>query len=273
MNFSVLISCFCKDSPLFFKQALNSIKNQTLQPSEVLLVEDGKLTRELNDIILVYKKILPIKQLKLPYNIGLGAALNKGLLECSWDLVLRMDTDDICHPTRFEKQVEFFKNNPEVDILGTWARDIDGYGNFIKNRIYPISHDKLIKIIWTCPIIHPTVAYKKKSILSIGSYRTDLSRRQDYEMWLRAASKGLKFANLSEVLLDYRFTNDYYKKNNVKVAWSQAMLGVKGLNNLEQRSIYAYIGVFFPVFRALLPNFIGKPFNKVVRKIDPRLKD
>ncbi|SIS84387.1 glycosyltransferase [Belliella pelovolcani] len=270
MNFSVLISCYIKDSVSQLGEALESIINQTLLPSEIILVEDGPLKKRHDELIKEFEKKIVIKRIKIKTNIGLGNALNLGLMHCENEIVVRMDSDDICHPMRFEKQINFFLSNPSVDIVGSWAIDIDNDGNMLNRRTYPVEHDNIIKIIWTCPIIHPSVAYKKQSILSIGSYRNDLKRRQDYEMWLRAASHGLIFSNIPEFLLYYRFTNDYYKKNNIKVAFSQAIIGVKGLNKLKNVSSYAYIGVFFPVFRALLPSFIERPFHSLIRKIDPR---
>lgn len=272
MEFSCLISSYKKDNPRQLIEAFESLKSQTLQAHEIVFVEDGELTKELYEILDKYSTFLPIKRIYLPINKGLGNALNVGLKECSNDIVLRMDTDDICHNERFEKQVEFLEKNKGIDIVGSWAKDINQDGEVIGERTFPISHDDLLNVIWACPLAHPTVAFRKESIIRIGSYRTDIKRRQDYDLWLRAAVNGLKFANIPEFLLYYRFTDDYYKKNNLKVAWEQGMMGYNGLRNLKVKKLFPYIGVFSPVIRAIMPNFLAKYFHRLTTKLDPRKK-
>lgn len=270
MDFSCLISCFYKDNPDQFRAALESVRTQTVCATEIILVEDGELSVLLYQMLEEFRGVLPIKHVRLVENKGLSNALNKGLLECTHDIVLRMDTDDICHPERFERQIRFLQANPDISIVGTWVKDINESGEVIGERTYPTAHEELYNIIWSCPFAHPTVAFRKGDVLRIGSYRTDIKRRQDYDLWLRAAAKGLKFANIPEFLLYYRFTDDYYKKNNFKVAWSQAMMGLDGLRNLKITSVYPYVAVFSPVLRSMLPGFIEKPVHRLLRKIDPR---
>lgn len=268
--FSCLISCYRNDNPLQLKEALNSLVRQSLPAQEIVLVEDGKLTEDLYSIIDVYSELLPIKRIPLLTNEGLGNALNIGLQNCSYEIVLRMDADDVCHPERFRKQVRFLQDHPEISVVGTWAHDIDENGDIVGSRIYPTRHEELIRIIWTCPFAHPTIAYRKADILRVGSYRTDIKRRQDYDLWMRAAANGLRFANIPEHLLYYRFTDSYYSKNNIKVAWSQALMGLHGLRLLKTRRFMPYIGVFFPVVRAVFPNVIEKHVHRLLSHWDPR---
>lgn len=270
MKFSCLISCYRKDNPLFLAEALQSIEHQEAKPDEIVFVEDGELSSPLYDVLDEFTNILPIKRVRIKENKGLGNALNHGLLACSYDIVMRMDTDDICHPERFRKQLDFLIQNTDISIVGTWAKDIDNDGKIIGERTYPSAHTDLYKIIWSCPFAHPTVAFRRADILKVGSYRTDIKRRQDYDLWMRAAAGGLKFGNIPEFLLYYRFTDDYYKKNNLRVAWSQSMMGVRGLRALKTGHTYPYLAVFTPVVRAILPGFIEKPVHRLLRKIDPR---
>lgn len=272
MKFSCLISCYHKDNPKQITEALNSLMGQTLLAEEIVIVEDGPLTEQLSAIINSFKEYLPIKRITLRENKGLGNALNVGLKHCSYDIVCRMDTDDICDKTRFERQVNFLAENPDVDIVGSWVKDIDEEGKIVGERVFPISHDSIYDLIWTCPFAHPTVAYRRDSILKVGSYRTDIKRRQDYDLWMRAAAKGLKFANIPEYLLLYRFTDEYYKKNNLKVAWQQGMMGYRGLKALKVKGLFPYLGVFSPILRAILPQFLAKPFHAMVATLDPRKK-
>jgi len=270
VEFSCLISCYHKDSALQLSEALDSLLKQTVQATEIIVVEDGILSNNLYSTLGQFEKRLPIKRVQIKKNQGLGNALNQGLKQCSYDIVMRMDTDDICQSQRFEKQIEFLQKNPDVSIVGSWAKDINGDGKIIGERTFPTNHDEIVKIIWSCPFAHPTIAFRKSAIIEIGSYRTDIKRRQDYELWMRAAANGLKFANIPEFLLYYRFTEEYYKKNNFKVAWSQAKMGLEGLRNLKENRIYPYIAVFLPVFRSILPGFVEKPVHRLLRNIDPR---
>lgn len=272
MNFSCLISTYYKDSPTELKEAFESLTKQTLMANQVVLVEDGPVTDELNDVIKAFETLLRIKRVQLKENKGLGNALNIGLQKCDYDIVCRADADDINHPERFEKQIQFFKENPMIDIVGTWAKDIDEEGNIIKDRLLPTSHEKIVKLIWTCPITHPTVAFKKNEILSVGSYSTLIKRKQDYDLWFRAAANGLRFANIPEFLVYYRFTENFYRKSNPKNEWLKFKIGFKGLRSLKVYNIVPYLGISVSFIRSLLPDFIAKPFHKLLDKFDPRNK-
>ena len=128
MSISVLMSVYFKEKAEYFQQSMESIwDNQTLKPFEIILIEDGILTNELYDLIEKWKikigdkfKIIP-----LPRNQGLTKALNIGIEYCKGDFIARMDTDDISAPNRFEKQIDFFKKNSEVDVLGGSIQEFD----------------------------------------------------------------------------------------------------------------------------------------------------
>ena len=116
--FSVLFSLYHKETPSNLRSSLDSIFAQTLKPNEVVLMEDGPLTDNLYQVVEEYLVLYPsiFKVVKLPQNVGLGRALNEGLKYCSYELVARMDTDDIAKPNRFEKQVTLFKAHPDIKL-------------------------------------------------------------------------------------------------------------------------------------------------------------
>mgnify|MGYP001222320532 CR=1 FL=1 len=116
--FSCLMSCYHKDPVSLLRESMDSICSQTLKPDELVLVEDGELTQGHYILINEYRARLNIYSVKIPQNKGLGNALSVGLNYCKYDLVARMDADDVCLPTRFEKQIDFMQSNPKVDILG-----------------------------------------------------------------------------------------------------------------------------------------------------------
>lgn len=132
INFSVLLSVYYKESPLYLSQALYSIIKQSIPPTEIILVEDGKLPKTLEKIISQFQgSNSTIKIVQLPDNQGLGKALNEGIKHCSYELIARMDTDDIAKPDRFEKQIKIFEKYPDVDICSAWIEEFENDTNNI----------------------------------------------------------------------------------------------------------------------------------------------
>jgi glycosyltransferase involved in cell wall biosynthesis len=269
-DYSVLISVYDRERPIYLKLALDSVLNQTYPPSEVILVKDGPLTIELEDILLSYN-IPSLRIIPLPNNKGLSHALNIGLKYCTHEFVARMDTDDICYPDRFEKQVCFLQSHPEIDIVGTFATKINECGNNLGELLkVPILHEDIIRLIWTCPMNHPTVMFRKDKILSVHGYNPDVGPRQDdYDLWFRCAESGLHFANISEPLLYYRFFAESVKKNSIRVGWYRMKVGLRGCWRLHL-SLIAYIGVCIPFVRSLLPYPLNVYFQNLMSRINPR---
>ena len=115
LDFSVLLSVYWKENPDWLRLSLKSIwEDQSLKPAEIVLVKDGPLTDRLETVISQFKQSAPLKIVPLSQNQGLGRALNEGLKFCSFDLVARMDTDDISKPDRFEKQIRFISQHPDI---------------------------------------------------------------------------------------------------------------------------------------------------------------
>jgi len=270
---SVLLSVYYKEKPSYLRIALESIFNQSYLPSEVIIVKDGPLSTELNEILDDYSnKYEIIKLINIATNQGLSNALNIGLSKCSFELVARMDTDDICSLNRFEKQINFLNNNPSVDLVGSFATKIDEKGNIINIMKVPLEDKKIKYLIWTCPFIHPTVMFRKSKLLSVGGYNPNSGLRQDdYELWFRCAYGGLIFANIPESLYKYRFFSDSIKKNNIKVGWLRFKVGLKGCIKLHCTAI-AYIGILVPLFRSLLPFPLNMYLYKLLDKLNPRNK-
>ena len=201
--FSVLMAVYKKEQPLFFKEALRSVFEQSLIPNEVVLVKDGPLTEELEQIIVDFSsKNEQLKVITLEKNQGLGEALRIGLNACSFDLVARMDSDDICKPYRFEKQIAFLKEHKEITIVGSWIEEVsDGKEEIEAIRELP-QEDKQLKIFmkWRNPFNHMTVMFRKKDILAVGGYQP-FYLLEDYYLWNRLANANYYFANIGESLL------------------------------------------------------------------------
>lgn len=214
MNFSVLFSLYYKENPTFLRESLNSIFTQAILPSEIILVKDGPLTDELDSIIKEYEcKYLILRTISLKTNQGLGKALNEGLKHCSYDLVARMDTDDIAKPERFEKQVKIFQKHPEVDVVGSWIDEFEGdISHVISVRRLPECHEEILSFAKKRnPINHPVVMFRKKAVLAAGGYQ-HFPLFEDYYLWVRMLMNGAKFYNVQEGLLYFRSSPDMFKR-------------------------------------------------------------
>ena len=121
MGYSVLMSVYYKEKPEYLKQSIESIQMQTLPTDNFVLVCDGPLTQELNDVIAEKEQEMQhvVNVIRLKKNGGLGNALNEGIKYCQNELVARMDSDDIAYPNRCEKQVDVFNTRPEVSVCSS----------------------------------------------------------------------------------------------------------------------------------------------------------
>lgn len=224
MKFSVLLSIYIKEQPVYLKESLDSLFKQTLPPDEIVLVKDGPLTPELDKVITEYQSQHPtLKVIPLSKNQGLGKALNEGLKHCSYDLIARMDTDDIAKPDRFEKQIKVFQEHPEIDICSAWIEEFEGTpDNILATRKLPETHEEILKYAkHRCPINHPVVMYKKSAVLKAGGYN---GFPEDYRLWINMLMTGARFYNIQESLLYFRFSSAMVKRRG---GWKYAMADAK----------------------------------------------
>lgn len=269
MNFSVLLSVYRKENPEYLKQSIDSIFTQTVPPTEIVMVEDGPLTDELYKVLDGYKKDPRWKAVPLPENVGLGKALNAGLEACSYELVARMDTDDIAKPERFEKQLAAFAVDPELSLCGTQAAEFrDTPENVTAHKKVPLTDEEIRQYARKRnPFNHPTVMYKKSEVLRAGSYQHAMWF-EDYYLWARMLAQGSKTRNLPEELLWFRAGEDMfgrrggfkYVKSAVSVKRKIWKLGVSGFGDF-------LVSAGGQVVVGLMPNGLRRRFyQKFLRK-------
>lgn len=269
MKFSVLMSIYNKENPVYFNKSMQSIwDDQILKPDEIVLVLDGPLNDELDEIIEVWKEKLGcvFKVISIEKNVGLGEALNKGLEQCSYELVARMDTDDIASSDRFEKQLAIFKNE-HVDICSSWVSEFDDDEHqLVSYRKLPTSHKDLKSYIKKRnPINHPAVMFKKSMVIDAGGYR-HMTGFEDYYLWARMMENGSKFANIPEPLVSMRAGYSQlerrggfkYAINEVK--FQNALYALGAINSLEYSR-----NVTIRFISRIMPKSILKKIYQVVR--------
>lgn len=214
-QYSVLMSLYEKEKGAYLIESIESMLQQTVKPSEIIIVLDGYITNELRNVLDFYEKKYPniIQLLPLEKNIGLGRALDYGLQFCTNELVARMDTDDISLPKRCEKQLKAFGNDEKLAIIGTIMNEFyDDYKNVVSSRIVPTENEDIVRFMKRrSPFNHPTVMFKKSVVLKCGGYG-EFKRKQDLDLFSRIINNDYKALNLPEPLLLFRSNINNFKR-------------------------------------------------------------
>lgn len=218
MEFSVLLSVYKKEDPLHMKEALESIwSKQTQKPTEIVVVEDGPLTEELYAVLEDIQKTCPcLRRFPLKENQQLGRALAYGVEQCSYDLVARMDTDDIAIPDRFEVQCAYMQNHPKTLVLGGWIEEFDESGNYNAVKKMPESSDEIRQYAkYRNPLNHMTVMFRKQAVMEAGNYQ-HYPMLEDYHLWIRMLTRDMEIHNLPQVLVRMRIDDATYRRRGGK---------------------------------------------------------
>jgi glycosyltransferase involved in cell wall biosynthesis len=187
----------------FLDLTLQSIAAQSYTDHEILAWDNGSKDRSVE----ILKSWIPSKipgRVVTHEPLGLGACLARMVLESKSDLCARIDGDDICFKGRLELQVQFMERNPDVVACGTQMLKIDESGRDLGQYCRRPEADvdlAAISLIQS-PLNHPTVMFRRKSVLEVGNYR-DIKPLEDWDLWIRLAEKG-RLGNLKEDLLYYR---------------------------------------------------------------------
>lgn len=225
-KFSVLISVYHRERGEFLRAALESVFDQTILPNQVILVEDGPLTEELYGVIEAFKNAHQTLQVvSLPENVGLGDALNQGLAHCTYDLVARMDSDDICVRDRFEKQLRIFTKRPDLTVVGSWVDEFSTTPSSIRAiRKLPECHSDIALFARSkCPVNHPSVMFRKTDVLAVSGYAS-FYLFEDYFLWARLLNAGYKFHNISESLVLMRTGDGLFARRG---GWRYALSEIR----------------------------------------------
>lgn len=203
MKFSVLMSVYYKEDPKYLKEAIESVLDQTVMPSEIVVIKDGKLGDNLNNVLNEFDKKYEslFKFIQFEENQGLGIALRRGVEECSYEIIARMDTDDIAAKNRFERELAIMQEK-NLDIVGSNIVEFDGnIENIISRRNVPDTDESIKSYAKKRnPFNHMTVMYKKSAVLKAGNYKNFLWF-EDYNLWIRMIMNGAKMYNIQENLV------------------------------------------------------------------------
>ncbi len=213
----------------YIEDSINSILNQTFKNFKLNIFLDG-CTDNTEDIC---NNIL--KSSEISYSIkkddikkGCPERRQQLINNCNSEYIVIQDGDDISYPNRFEKEIYFLKNNPEIFCVGSFADKINESGENIGIMDYPPEcHYDIIKMVEECenPIIDPTTMFRRKIFNNIGGYSLDkkIWTVPDFDLWLRAILVGKKFHNIQKSLVKYRVNEKGVTRKHKKEMIEQHM--------------------------------------------------
>ena len=273
MQFSLILPVYCGDKEEWLIQALQSIKQQTCPPTEIIVVKDGILPNQLDKVFADFSKILPLKIAQLPKQQGLANAINQGLKLANYEWVARFDADDINIKDRFQKQLSFAKKNPEVALIGGWCLEfINDIKGPYKLKKIPLSYEQVRKLAKKRnPINHQTVMYRRSAVIKAGGYE-DYNAMEDYHLWVKMLLQGFRLINIPEKLVLQRAGKDlHFRRGGLNYLKTEIRLNCyflkKGfINPLEfiRNIAIRFVIRMIPVFcRRWIYNFIRKNIQKI----------
>lgn len=196
-------------------EAIDSVLHQSFKDFELLIIDDGS-TDGTPGIV----KNVPdqrVRSIRHDTNRGLISRLNEGLEQATGRYIARMDADDLCHQERLERQYQFLETHPEVGVVGTAVRIINGEG---RGRIvyqYPEDHEVIDWVLpFVCPLAHPSIMMRRDLVRSVGGYAASAMHAEDYDLWERLLPR-THFANIPQPLLRLRKHNASVTVRNATV--------------------------------------------------------
>lgn len=271
-KFSVLMSLYIKETAEYFDQCTKSMLWQTVRPDEIVIVLDGPISDKVKLALQKYQSRYPdwIRTVPLKNNRGLGLALREGVTQCKYDLIARMDTDDIAKRDRFEKQLSAFEKDPELDICGSHIVEFEGnIRNRLSVRKVPLTHNEIARYQkQRSAFNHVTVMFKKEAVLRAGNYE-DCPLMEDDMLWIRMLIAGAKCSNIDESLVYVRTGYAMIERRGGWAYFKKYTHGRKMILDTGYISFWDYwktICVQFVV--ALMPKKLRfLIFTKVLRKV------
>ena len=269
IEFSLLMCIYAKESPLFLTQCLDSILLQTVMPDEMIIVKDGPLPDELETVLKDFRFSGGLNVIGLPENVTLGPARAIGVEAAKHEWIAIMDSDDICRPDRFEKQLDMIEKGPKLGLTGGQISEFDeDPGSAASSRIVPTEHDCILRFMKKRnPFNSMTVMLRRELALSSGNYRF-FPWFEDYDLWTRMIINGAHCANHPEVLVDARVGSGMYRRRRgtsyIRSEWrmQRQLKELKLINNVEfLRNAASRIPV-----RLLPEKALETAYNKFARK-------
>lgn len=216
---AVILPVYKKDKVEYLSKAIESIVMQTYRDFHIFIGADGPVGDDINDYFEHIDNQNWVTIIRFEENRGLACVLNDLLDICfkdGYEYIARMDADDISETSRFEKQMAYLEQHPEIDVVGGAIKEIDEEGKYRnKTIVYPEGpEDCRAFFSKRNPHAHPAVLFRKSFFdkLNGKKYRPEYRQNQDTMLWYDGMMAGTQHANISDVVLNFRMTNAMFKK-------------------------------------------------------------
>ena len=272
-KFSVIIPVYKLESPDFLSDAISSIVNQSRVPDEIIVIIDGPIGADLNNVIENSTDNNEVIVVRLKQNMGPGAARHAGILKSKNNIIALMDSDDISRNDRFEQELDILiKEN--VDVVGGWIEEFNiTPGDLNQLRTTPKIHEKIALLgKWRMPVNHVTLVFKKEAYFSVGGYKS-MRYVEDRDLISRMLTLGIKFHNIQKVLVDVRVGNEMHnRRRGIRLLTAELKL-LSEMYSSGYTGIWNYIcNIIIRVFIRLLPSIIMIYLYTILfRKKDTRI--
>lgn len=270
-TYSVLMSVYKNEEPEFLRISMESMFNQTIKTDDFVLICDGELTTELENIINKMESKYPklLRVVRFNENKGLGKALQYGVKICKNNYIARMDSDDISLPNRCELQLEYLNLHKDISIVGSNVEEFIGsIENTVSNRVVPETNEEIIKFTKRrSPFNHPSVMYRKYDVIKSGNY-SDVRNIQDYYLWVDMITSGCKGYNIQKNLVKMRTGEGLYKRRS-GAKYLKIQLNL--FNKMRKKNFISIIDYIIScsirIISSLSPNWLRKiVYQKMLRK-------
>ncbi len=268
---AIIMSVYRSDSLEYLKSSVASILSQTYKNMTFYIYIDGIVSDDINNYLsLLESKTGSVRLITSNSNKGLAHALNQLiniiLEDGSFDYIARMDSDDLSRPDRLRKQVEFFSRNIGIDVCGTSCREFGASFALEEKHLPKLPEQLLDYSITHCPFIHPSVMFRISVFNSGVRYPTDTSFTEDMALWFILLNKGFRFANLNDILLDYRLNeNTLDRRRGLSKAISEFSIRFKNMVALKKVSVKNILMITARLFFHVLPGSLMKIAYKKAR--------
>lgn len=256
---SVIMSVYNCEKTI--SKAIDSILNQTYTDWVMIICDDAS-TDNTYEIINEYKNSYPDKFIiiKNESNMKLPYSLNRCLEHVETDFIARMDGDDWSHPQRFEKQIEFLKKHPEIDLVGTGVAVSDGEKKI--GSITKIPSPTKQTMTYQNAFSHATIMTYKRIYDQLGGYSLDKSvlRVEDVDLWCRFLSAGFKGYNLQDELYCILEDRAAVKRRTLSARINEAKTKSNGYKKMGF-SGFVCIKPYFGILKAFIPFTIYKAIH------------
>lgn len=269
MTITCLMSTYIKDSADYLVQAIESILSQTRLPDEFLIIKDGELDQQKEEILQQYKNEYDfIRVIGYKQNKGLGCALAFGVSNAKGDVIVRMDSDDISDHHRLKIEEDYLLSHPEIRLLGSNTNEfINDINNTISQRNMPETSEDILRYSKKRnPFIHPSVCFYREDALKVGNYES-WYLCEDYDLWAKLLGNGIKGYNIQQNLVHMRISDDFYKRRGGFKYCHNTLCFKRHLRRAKYISNFQFIRTAIPsLISSIIPNFLRKfLYKKLLR--------